>query len=169
MGSHDDENASGSWNFLIWLRRVDRQRNLAPQCGQESEFSMCTLRCCFSKGRALNTFEQKEQEKESAESSLGGGGENDARGGREANLCLDPGIMLHTARWYDGDCGLISSEKEKVCIECRGREFDTPTTFSIMTWQDPGQLTLFSAISHALKYAPMKYNSKASCLTTLSH
>lgn len=59
---------------------------------------MWTLRCCFSKGRALNTFEQKEQEKESAESSLGGGGENDARGGREVNLCLDPGIMLHTAR-----------------------------------------------------------------------
>lgn len=105
---------------------------------------MCTLRCCFSKGRALKTFEQKEQEKESAESSLGGGGENDARGGREANLCLDSGIMLHTARWYDGDCGLISSGKETVCNECCGHELSAPTTFSTMMWQYPGQLnTIF--------------------------
>lgn len=107
---------------------------------------MCTLRCCFSKGRALKTFEQKEQEKESAESSLGGGGENDARGGREANpnLCLDSGIMLHTARWYDGDCGLISSGKETVCNECCGHELGAPTTFSTMICQYPGQLnTIF--------------------------
>lgn len=113
----------------MWLRRVERQRNLAPQCGQDREFSMCTLRCCLSSGRALNALEQKEHEYESAASSAVVGGGEEARS-RWRGRCREPGMMLHTARWCGERTRAPSATgRERAEVVCSGtkRSVRSPT------------------------------------------